>query len=131
MGYIDAKLYLSTNQAIAGGTDAISENTLDTELTYPGWEKGQPAAVVVQCEVTGTGTTGFNFIVVNHTAAPTDGTYEIARMKVAIGSVVKGAKFIIPLPAGVDLKRHLALYFDCVNNDETGTFTAFVLPMPN
>jgi len=52
-------------------------------------------------------------------------------MKVAIGSVVKGAKFIIPLPAGVDLKRHLALYFDCVNNDETGTFTAFVLPMPN
>jgi len=131
MGYIDAKLYLSTNQAIAGGTDAISENTLDTEVTYPGWEKGQPAAVVIQVEKTGTGTTGFNFIVVNHSDVPTDGTYEIARMKVAIANVVKGARFIIPLPAGVDLKRHLALYFDCVNNDETGTFTAFVLPMPN
>jgi hypothetical protein len=129
MGYIDAKLYLATSQAITA--DAISENTLDTELTYPGWEKGQPAAVVIQVEVTGTGTTGFNFIVVNHSSAPTDGTYEIARMKVGIANVVKGARFIIPLPAGVDLKRHLGLYFDCVTGDETGTFTAFVSPMPN
>ena len=129
MPYIDAKLYLSTSQALTG-TDAISENTLDTELTYPGWEKGQPAAIVIQSEALGTGTTGFNFIVVNHTSAPTDGTYEIARMKVAIGSVTAGARFIIPLPAGVELKRYLGVYIDCANNDETGTFTIYVSPMP-
>lgn len=130
MPYIDAKLYLSTSQAFTG-TDAISENTLDTEVTYPGWEKGNPACVVIQSEALGTGTTGFSFIVVSHTSAPTDGTYEVARMKVPIASVVKDARFIIPLPAGVNLKRHIAVYTDCISNNETGTFTIYVAPMPS
>lgn len=129
MGYIDAKLKFSASQAIAA--DAISNNTIDTEVTYPGIEKGQPAAVVVQVEVAGTGTTGLNVIVVSHTAAPTDGTYEIARMKIPVANLTKGARFVIPLPAGVAFKRHLAVYYDVITGDETVTVTTFLSPMPN
>jgi len=128
MGYRDLHLKLSKNQAI--GADANSTDYINTELTIPGWEKGMPAAVVINCEVAPGGTTGIAFIVCHKVTEPTTGDADLVTVTVPTAQIVAGWQLVIPLPQGVPLLKMVRLYYNLINGNETnGTFSAYFTPM--
>jgi hypothetical protein len=129
MGYLDFALCLSDSQAI--GADADSTYFLDTEITVPGWERGMPAAVNVQCETAPGGTTGIQFIVVHKTSEPTSGDGNLISLTLLNAELVAGTNFLIVIPPGIVLLRYVRLYYNLTNGDETsGVFSAYFTPLP-
>ena len=128
MGYRDIKLKLSAVQAI--GADANSTDYLDTEQTIPGWEKGEPAAVVVNVETVPGGTTGINLIIVHKISEPTVNDANLVTVRALSAVLVKGKQVVIPLPVGIPLLRYVRLYYDLITGDETaGVFSAYFTPL--
>lgn len=129
MGYRDIELALSTSQAV--GADANSEDYLDTERTIPGWEKGMPAAVIVNVETAPGGTTGIEFVVCHKTSEPTINDANLVTVRVLNADLVAGDQIVIPLPQGVSLLRYVRLYYNLIAADETsGVFSAYFTPLP-
>jgi hypothetical protein len=128
MGYRDYKLVLSDSQSV--GADADSTNYLDTELTIPGWEKGMPAAVIVNVETAPGGTTGVNFIIVHKTSEPTVNDANLITLTAPNADLVAGKQVVIPLPQGIKMLRYVRLYYDLITGDETsGVFSAYFTPL--
>ena len=129
MGYRDMHLKLSKNQAV--GADANSTDHIDTSLSIPGWERGMPAAVIVNCEVACGGTTGINFIVCHKVTEPTVNDANLVSVTVPTAQIVAGWELVIPLPTGIPLLKMVRLYYDLINGNETnGTFSAYFTPLP-
>ena len=128
MGYRDIKLKLSASQAV--GADANSTDYLDTEQTVPGWEKGEPAAVVVNVETAPGGTTGINLIIVHKTSEPTVNDANLITVRALNATLVAGAQIVIPLPIGIPMLRYVRLYYDLITGDETGgVLSAYFTPL--
>ena len=128
MGYRDMHLALSTSQAV--GADAESETHIDTGLTIPGWEKGMPAAIIVNCEVACGGTTGIQFIVNHKVTIPTNGDATLCSVTVPTALIIAGWELVIPLPQGIPLLKMVRLYYELINGNEiNGTFSAYFTPM--
>lgn len=128
MGYRDIKLKLSASQAVSG--DANSTDYIDTELTIPGWEKGMPAAVIVNIETAPGGTTGVNFIVVHKTSEPTVNDANLVTVRALNAQLTAGKQIVIPLPQGIPLLRYVRLYYDLISGDETALVcSAYFTPL--
>lgn len=129
MGYRDYRLKLSDSQAV--GADANSTDYIDTELTNPGWERGMPAAVVVNIETAPGGTTGVQFIVCHKTSEPTVNDANLVTVRALNAELVAGAQIVIPLPQGITLLRYVRLYYDLISGDETALVcSAYFTPLP-
>lgn len=128
MGYRDNLFKFSLNQSLTA--DAAGQNSLDWELTNPGVDKGSPLGVILSIEAKTAGTTGVNvYICHKATVGATYNDTEICRAFIPIAEIVKGAEFIIALPIGIILLRHMAIYFDLVNSDERFVCSAYLTPM--
>ena len=127
MGYRDIELNLCKSQAIAA--DANSTDYIDTELTVPGWEKGMPAAVIVNIEAKTVAGTGINFIVVHKTGEPTINDANLVTVHALAANMAAGAQIVIPLPQGIPLLRYVRLYFDVVDTTERYTVSAYFTPL--
>lgn len=128
MGYRDIKLALSTSQVVSG--DANSEDYIDTELAYPGWQKGIPAAIIVNVEAVGTAGTGIKFEVVHKTSEPTTGDGALVDVTALAADLQVGDQIIIPLPGGIELKRYVRLYYNITAGTENYTLSAYFTPLP-
>lgn len=127
MGYRDAKLVLSKNQAVTA--DADSTYYLDTEQTVPGWEKGMPAAVIVNVEAKTVAGTGVSFEVVHKVSEPTTADAQLCSVTALAADLFAGAQIVIPLPQGVKLLRYVRLYYNITGGSESYTFSAYFTPM--
>lgn len=128
MGYRDIELALSTSQAVAA--DANSEDYIDTELTYPGWQKGMPAAVIVNVEAVTVAGTGIKFEVVHKASEPTTGDTALVDVTVLAADLQVGDQIVIPLPQGVELLRYVRLYYNITAGTESYTLSAYFTPLP-
>lgn len=127
MGYRDIKLALSTAQALT--QDANSEDYIDTELTIPGWEKGMPAAIIVNVETVSVASTGINFVVCHKTSEPTNADATLVTVTAPAANLTTGKQIVIPLPQGIPLLRYVRLYYDLINGAERYTVSAYFTPM--
>jgi len=128
MGYRDIELALSTSQAVAA--DANSEDYIDTDLTYPGWQKGMPAAVIVNVEAVTVAGTGIKFEVVHKASEPTTGDTALVDVTVLAADLQAGDQIVIPLPQGVELLRYVRLYYNITAGTESYTLSAYFTPLP-
>lgn len=128
MGYRDFELALSTSQQVTA--DANSEDYLDTELTYPGWEKGMPAAVIINIEAVGTAGTGIQFKVCHKTSEPTTADADLVTATALAADLTKGSQIVIPLPQGIQLLRYVRLYYNITAGTEDYTLSAYFTPLP-
>lgn len=127
MGYRDIKLAFSTSQQV--NADAVSETTIDTEMTYPGYEKGRGLAVVVNVEKKDTAGTGIAISIMHKTTVPsTDVILMTATLLAA--QLAAGAEIVIPLPQGVTINRHLALWYNITAGTEDYTLSAYLTTYP-
>ena len=127
MGYRDIKLALSTSQNVTA--DANSEDYIDTELTIPGWEKGMPAAIIVNIETVNTAATGIAFEVVHKTSEPTTGDGALVTVTALAADLAAGDQIVIPLPGGIKLLRYVRLYYNITNGTEDYVLSAYFTPM--
>lgn len=128
MGYRDLKLALSTSQAVTA--DANSEDYIDTELTYPGWQKGWPAAVIVSVEAVSAAGTGINIQICHKaTGQPTNGDTTLTIVRCPAANLTVGSQIVIPLPQGIELMRYVGLYYDIIGGSESYTLSAYLTPM--
>lgn len=128
MGYRDYKLLLNDSQTV---TEEVSDYYIDTEQTYPGWEKGAGMAVVISVETAASGTTGFVLhICHNATGAPTLGDSTLMSMTVPVANLTKGTEIVIPIPQGVPIMRYVGLHYGNINGDESMVCSAWVTPYP-
>lgn len=131
MGYIDKELLVT---AITGQTitaDANSTDYLDTEVTYPGWEKMNGVALVVDIMVASNDTTGMNIIICHKAAEPTAGDATLLTVTVPVADCTAGNRIIIPLPSGMKILRYIRAYFDEINGDNsTFSAVAYFSPLP-
>lgn len=127
MGYRDIELNLSKSQALAG--DVNSADYIDTELAVPGWEKGMPAAIIVNVEAVGVASTGINFIVCHKTSEPTVNDANLVTVHALAADLTVGSQIVIPIPQGIKLLRYVRLYYDLVNGAERYTVSAYFTPM--
>ncbi len=128
MGYRDYKLVLSDSQAVAA--DADSTYYIDTELTYPDWQQGMPAAVVVIVEVVTTAGTGVTFEVCHKTSEPTTTDATLISAVALAADLTKGSQIVIPLPQGIRLLRYVRLFYNLTAGTESYTFSAYFTPLP-
>ncbi len=128
MGYRDIKLALSTSQQVTEA--ANSEDYIDTELTTPGWEKGMPAAIVVNIETVNTAGTGMKFSVVHKTSEPTINDANLIEVTALAADMAAGKQIVIPLPFGVALKRYVRLYYTRTGGTEDYVLSAYFTGMP-
>lgn len=118
MGYRDYKLMLSDSQAVSA--DAASSYWLDTELTNPGWEAGNPLGVVINVETAPGGTTGVEFVICHKSSAtPTITDVTLQTTRVLNADLTKGSEIVVVLPVGVQLDRHIGIYYNLITGDET------------
>jgi hypothetical protein len=129
MGYADYKLMLCDSQAV---TEEVSDFYVDTEQTYPGWEKGVPMGVKIVCETAGAGSTGYVFHIVHKAGgAPTLGDSTLISVTAPIANLVKGAELIIPFPQGcIPILRYVGLHIADISADESLTISAWITPLP-
>ncbi len=131
MGYIDKELLVT---AIAGQTitaDANSTDYLDTEVTYPGWEKMNNVALVVDIMVASNDTTGINVLIVHKSSEPTTGDATLVTVTIPVADCTVGNRIVIPLPSGIKLLRYIRAYFDEINGDNsTFSAVAYFSPLP-
>lgn len=128
MGYADHKLLLADSQAV---TEEVSDYYVDTEQTYPGWEKGVPMGIKIVCETTATGSTGY----VIHLCHKADGAPTLAETLLAltapVANLTKGSELIIPFPQGsIAILRYVGLHFADISADEALTISAWITPLP-
>lgn len=128
MGYRDIELALSTSQQVTGA--ANSEDYIDTELTVPGWEKGQPAAIIVNFETVNTAGTGMKFSVVHKTSEPTINDANLIEVTALAAQMAAGKQIVIPLPQGIPLLRYVRLYYTRTGGTEDYVLSAYFTPMP-
>jgi len=127
MGYRDYKLLLCDSQTV---TEEVTDYYIDTGVTNPGWEKGVPLAAHIVVETAGSGTTGFVIYVCHKSSgAPTLGDETLASITAPVDDLTKGKEIVIPLPAGVDLKRYVGLHFANVTGDESMVCSAWIGPV--
>ena len=127
MGYRDKELELSKSQVLAA--DANSTDYLDTELTIPGWEKGQPAAVIVTVEAVTVASTGIEFVVCHKTSEPTVNDANLVAVTALAANLTKGSRIVIALPRGIPLLRYVRLYYNLTNGAERYTVSAYFTPL--
>jgi hypothetical protein len=131
MGYIDAELLVT---AITGQTitsDSNSTDYLDTELTYPGWEKANGVALVVDVMAACNDTTGMNILIVHKASEPTTGDATLLTVTCPVADLTAGNRIVIPLPSGIKLLRYVRAYFDEITGDNsTFSATAYFSPLP-
>lgn len=127
MGYRDYTLALSTSQNVTA--DAVSENYLDTEITYPGWTSGMPAVVVVTVEKVSTAGTGITFKILHKTSQPSTDVI-LCSVTALAADLTAGSTITIPLPQGITINRYLALYYDITAGTEDYTLSAYFTPVP-
>lgn len=128
MGYRDYKLMLCDSQTV---TDEVSDYYIDTEQTYPGWEKGAGMAVVVSVETAASGTTGFEIAIChNATGAPTLGDTTLILMYIPVANLTKGTEIVIPIPQGVPIMRYVGIDFGDTSADESMVCSAWITPYP-
>ena len=128
MGYRDMKLALSTSQKVTA--DANSEDYIDTEMTVPGWEKGTPAAIIVNVEAVGTAGTGIAFEVCHKVSEPSTGDASLITAVALAANLTKGSQIVIPLPQGIPLLRYVRLYYNIIAGTEDYTLSAYFTPLP-
>lgn len=128
MGYRDYKLALSTSHNVTA--DADSEYYIDTELTIPGWERGMPAAIVVNVETVNTAATGITFEVCHKTGEPTHADATLCTVVALAAELTAGSVITIPLPGGIALLRYVRLYFDITGGTEDYVLSAYFTPLP-
>lgn len=128
MGYRDMELALSTSQQV--NADANSEDFLDTELAYPGWEKGIPAAIIVNIEAVATAGTGITFEVCHKTSEPGTGDATLCTAVAPAANLTAGSQIVIPLPQGIRLLRYVRLYYNIIAGTEDYTLSAYFTPLP-
>lgn len=129
MGYRDIELSLGANQAV--GAAANSTDYLDTEQTIPGWEKGMPAAVIINVEAVTTAGTGFTFKVCHKASGePTTADADLCTVLALAANLTKGSQIVIPLPQGIPLLRYVRLYYSRTGGTESYTFSAYFTPLP-
>lgn len=128
MGYRDIKLALSTSQNVTAA--ANSEDYIDTELTVPGWEKGTPAAIIVNFETVNTAGTGMKFSVVHKTAEPTINDANLVEVTALAAQMAAGKQIVIPLPQGIPLLRYVRLYYTRTGGTEDYVLSAYFTPLP-
>lgn len=127
MGYRDIKLALSTSQNVTAA--ANSEDYIDTELTVPGWEKGEPAAIIINTETVNTAGTGFTFEVCHKTSEPTTTDATLVSVVALEANIAKGKTIVIPLPKGIPLLRYVRLYYTRTAGTEDYVFSAYFTPL--
>lgn len=127
MGYRDYELALSTSQQV--NADANSEDYLDTEMTVPGWERGQPAAIIINVEAKAAAGTGVTFEVVHKTSEPTTGDGALVSVTALAAHLAVGKQIVIPLPMGIPLLRYVRLYYNIAAGTEDYTFSAYFTPL--
>jgi hypothetical protein len=128
MGYRDIELALSTSQQV--NADANSEDYLDTELSVPGWEKGVPAAIIVNIESVATAGTGITFEVCHKTSEPGTGDATLTTVTALAADLSAGDQIAIPLPQGIKLLRYVRLYYNITAGTEDYTLSAYFTPLP-
>lgn len=128
MGYRDYKLMLSDSQAVTA--DADSTYYLDTEVTYPKWEKNNKFGIVVTVEAKTTAGTGINFIVCHRASEPTVDNTNLITVRALAADLFAGAEIWIPFPNGISILRYIRLYYDIIAGTESYTLSAFVTPLP-
>jgi hypothetical protein len=128
MGYRDYKLVLSKSQQVTASAD--STYFLDTEQTVPGWEKGMPAAIIINVEAVTTAATGYTFEVVHKTSEPTHADAILCTAVALAANLTKGSQIVIPLPQGIPMLRYVRLYYMETGGTEDYTFSAYFTPMP-
>lgn len=127
MGYRDYELCLGKSQAVAA--DGNSTDYLDTELTYPYWNKGQPAAIIVSVEAVSVAGTGCTFEVCHKASEPTTGDATLCTAVVLAADLTAGKQVVIPLPMGVTMLRYIRLYYNVTAGTESYTFSAYFTPL--
>lgn len=128
MGYRDYKLLFSDSQTV---TAEASDYNLDTEVTYPGWEKGGPLAAVVTVETACSGTTGFKITVCHKaTASPSTGDTDLITITCPKANLAKGCEIVIPFPQGIPIMRYVGLYYDRITGDESMVVSAYLTTYP-
>jgi|SRR3990172_2239010 len=128
MGYRDIELALSTSQQVTAA--ANSEDYLDTEQTIPGWEKGVPAAIIINTETVSTAGTGFTFQVCHKTSEPTVDDIALISVVALAADIAKGKQIVIALPQGIKLLRYVRLYYTRTGGTEDYVFSAYFTPLP-
>lgn len=128
MGYRDYKLKLSASQAVTAA--ANSDDFIDTELTIPGWEKGMPAAIIINTETVNVAATGFTFEVVHKISEPTTGDATLCTALALAADIAAGKQIVIPLPQGIPLLRYVRLYYTRTGGTEDYVFSAYFTPLP-
>lgn len=128
MGYRDYKMILSDSQAVTA--DANSTNYIDTEVTYPRWERNHKLGVIVNVEAKTVAGTGVNFIVCHKISEPTVSDANLVTVTALAADLVAGAEIWIPFPNGISILRYIRLYYDIIAGTESYTFSAYVTPLP-
>jgi len=127
MGYRDMHLKLSASQRVTAS--ANSTDHINTELDIPGWEKGMPAAIIINVEAVTTPATGYTFEVCHKASEPTTGDGTLVSVLVGTADLAVGDQIVIPLPQGVALKKMVRLYYTETGGTEDYTFSAYFTPM--
>ena len=128
MGYRDIKLKLSKEQNVAA--DADSQSHINTELTIPGWEKGNPAAIIVNIEAVNTAATGIIFEVCHKVTEPTHNDATLVSVRALAAQLTAGKQIVIPLPQGIPLLKMVRLYYDIIGGTEDYDLSAYFTPLP-
>uniref|UniRef100_A0A6M3K7S6 Uncharacterized protein n=1 Tax=viral metagenome TaxID=1070528 RepID=A0A6M3K7S6_9ZZZZ len=128
MGYRDIKLALSTSQNVTAA--ANSEDHVDAGMTIPGWEKGIPAAIIINVETVNVAGTGFTFEICHKLTEPTHDDATIYEIVVVAADLAAGSQIVLPLPQGIKMLRMIRLYYTRTGGTEDYVFSAYLTPMP-
>lgn len=127
MGYRDYELLLSSSQNVTAAAD--STYYLDTQLTYPYWNKGMPPAVVISVETVNTAATGMSILLCHHTGEPTN-THVFLTAVFLAADMAAGSQLVIPFVQGLTLKQYFRIYYSRTGGTEDYVLTAYVTPLP-
>ena len=129
MGYRDIKLALSTSQNLVASAD--SESFIDTEQVIPGWEKGMPAAIIINVETVNTAATGYTIEICHKAdAEPTNDDATYYEVVLVAAQLTAGAQIVLPLLPGIPLLRFVRLYFAETGGTEDYVVSAYFTPLP-
>jgi len=128
MGYRDYKLLLSASQNVAA--DAESVQHINTEQDIPGWDKGMPAAIIINIEAVTTAATGIIFEVVHKVTEPHTGDATLVMVRALAAQLTAGSQIVIPLPQGIPLLKMVRIYYDIIGGGEDYDLSAYFTPLP-
>jgi hypothetical protein len=126
MGYRDRTLRLSASQNVTSAVDSLYY--VETGLTNPQWQKGMPAAVIINVETVNTAGTGFTVTVVHKATEPTINDANIVAVTLLAATITAGKQIVIPLPFGITLLQYVRIYYSRTGGSEDYVFSAFFTP---